>query len=268
MLEAWLSARRGSKVTIGVPERGAKRKLMEVVNQNAAEAFHRHKLRRASDFGARSRALSELAEQLGLPQAPLRIECYDISNLGETDTVGSMVVFEDGLPKRSDYRRFEIKGVPGQDDFASMEEMLRRRFARLIRERDEPVASTRRRFAYPPSLVVVDGGKGQLGVCSKVLADVGLDIPHIGLAKRLEEVYFPDPGHRGRPRIRGLHRPTPQHLRTRRPGPCRRPLAGEDTSGDPYTVAVLDRHPLFNKPAQRRRPVLSLAPDRLPLNTG
>ena len=191
VLEAWLSTRRSSKVTIGVPERGAKRKLMEVVNQNAAEAFHRHKLRRASDFGARSRALSELAEQLGLPQAPLRIECYDISNLGETDTVGSMVVFEDGLPKRSDYRRFEIKGVPGQDDFASMEEMLRRRFARLIRERDEPVASTRRRFAYPPSLVVVDGGKGQLGVCSKVLADVGLDIPHIGLAKRLEEVYFP-----------------------------------------------------------------------------
>ena len=191
VMEAWLSTRRSSKVTIGVPERGAKRKLMEVVNQNAAEAFHRHKLRRASDFGARSRALSGLAEQLGLPQAPLRIECYDISNLGETDTVGSMVVFEDGLPKRSDYRRFEIKGVPGQDDFASMEEMLRRRFARLIRERDEPVASSRRRFAYPPSLVVVDGGKGQLGVCSKVLADVGLDIPHIGLAKRLEEVYFP-----------------------------------------------------------------------------
>jgi excinuclease ABC subunit C len=191
VLEAWLSVRRDSRVTIGVPERGAKRKLMEVVNQNAAEAFHRHKLRRASDFGARSRALSELAEQLGLPQAPLRIECYDISNLGETDTVGSMVVFEDGLPKRADYRKFEIKGVPGQDDFASMEEMLRRRFNRLIQERDQPVASTKRRFAYPPSLVVVDGGKGQLGVCSKVLADLGLDIPHIGLAKRLEEVYFP-----------------------------------------------------------------------------
>ena len=131
VMQAWLAARRSSKVAIGVPERGAKRKLMEVVNQNAAEAFHRHKLRRASDFGARSRALSELADQLGLPQAPLRIECYDISNLGETDTVGSMVVFEDGLPKRADYRRFEIKGVPGQDDFASMEEMLRRRFARL-----------------------------------------------------------------------------------------------------------------------------------------
>ena len=192
VLDAWLVTRRGgAKVAIAVPERGAKRKLMEVVGQNAAEAFHRHKLKRASDFGARSRALSELAEQLGLPQAPLRIECYDISNLGPSDTVGSMVVFEDGLPKRADYRRFEIKGVPGQDDFASMDEMLRRRFARLLQERDEPTARARRRFSYPPSLIVVDGGKGQLGVCSKVLADLGLDLPHIGLAKRLEEVYFP-----------------------------------------------------------------------------
>jgi excinuclease ABC subunit C len=190
LLEAWLVQRRGTNVTIAVPERGAKRQLMDVVTRNAAEAFHRHKLKRASDFGARSRALSELADQLGLPQAPLRIECYDISNLGPSDTVGSMVVFEDGLPKRSDYRRFEIKGVPGQDDFASMDEMLRRRFARLLAERDE-APGRRRRFSYPPSLVVVDGGKGQLGVCSKVLADLGLDLPHIGLAKRLEEIYFP-----------------------------------------------------------------------------
>src|SRR4026207_963994 len=109
---------------------------MEVVGSNAAEAFHRHKLRRASDFGARSRALSELADQLGLEQAPLRIECYDISNLGPTDTVGSVGVFEDGLPRRSDYRRVEIKSGPGQDDFASMEEMLPRRFSRLLKEKD------------------------------------------------------------------------------------------------------------------------------------
>jgi len=190
VLEAWLAARRGTKVAIAVPERGAKRQLMETVKRNAAESFHRHKLKRASDFGARSRALSELAEQLGLPQAPLRMEGYDISNLGPTDKVGSMVVFEDGLPKRADYRRFAIAGVPGQDDFASMEEMLRRRFTRLLQERDQPVGA-RRRFSYPPSLVVIDGGKGQLGVCSKVLADLGLDIPHVGLAKRLEEVYFP-----------------------------------------------------------------------------
>jgi excinuclease ABC subunit C len=191
VLERWLSARRGTKVGFAIPERGAKRKLAETVQQNATEAFHRHKLRRASDFGARSRALAELAERLGLEQAPLRIECFDISNLGPADTVASMVVFEDGLPKRSDYRRFEIRGVPGQDDFASMEETLRRRFARLLKERDE-YAPKRRRFSYPPALVVVDGGRGQLAVASKVLADLGLEIPHVGLAKRLEEVYFPD----------------------------------------------------------------------------
>jgi excinuclease ABC subunit C len=191
VLETWLGVRRGTRVSIGVPARGAKRELREVVSRNASEAFQRHKLRRASDFGARSRALAELAERLGLEQAPLRIEAYDISNLGPTDTVGSMVVFEDGLPKRSDYRRFEIKGVGGQDDFASMEEMLRRRFTRLLKERDQP-PTRRRRFSYPPALVVVDGGRGQLAQATKVLGDLDLSIPHIGLAKRLEEVYFPD----------------------------------------------------------------------------
>jgi excinuclease ABC subunit C len=187
VLEEWLAARRGLKVQIGVPERGAKRKLMQFVHQNARESFNRHKLKRASDFGARSRALSELGEVLGLEQGPLRIEAYDISNLGPTDKVGSMVVFEDGLPKRNDYRRFEIRGVPGQDDFASMEEMLRRRFAKL----QDPEADRPRKFAYPPSLVVVDGGRGQLGVAINVLTDMGLEIPVIGLAKRLEEVYLP-----------------------------------------------------------------------------
>lgn len=191
VLEAWLAERRGSRVRLAVPERGAKRKLLETVMENAREHFARHKLKRASDFGARSRALAELGAVLGLEQAPLRIECYDISNLGPTDKVGSMVVFEDGLPKRSDYRRFEIRGVPGQDDFASMEEVLRRRFSRLLAERAEPEARPRR-FAYPPSLVVVDGGRGQLGVATRVLAELGLDIPAVGLAKRLEEVYLPD----------------------------------------------------------------------------
>jgi len=204
VIEQWLSGLRGSKVKISVPARGDGRRLLKTVNQNAKEAFLRHKLKRASDFGARSRALADLGDALGLAIAPLRIEAYDISNLGPTDKVGSMVVFEDGLPKRSDYRKFEIKGVPGQDDFASMEEVLRRRFAYL---RDDggsvrPAASTaaevpadapvkRRRFAYPPSLIVVDGGRGQLGVAEKVLADAGLTIPAIGLAKRLEEVYLP-----------------------------------------------------------------------------
>jgi excinuclease ABC subunit C len=191
LLTAWLAARREGRVTFAVPERGAKRKLMETAVQNARDHFQRHKLKRASDFGARSRALSELATLLGLAQAPLRIECYDVSNLGPSDTVGSMVVFEDGLPKRQDYRRFEIKGVPGQDDLASMEEMLRRRLARLQGERDED-DPRRRRFSYPPALIVVDGGRGQLSSATKVLAEAGLHIPAIGLAKRLEQVYFPD----------------------------------------------------------------------------
>jgi excinuclease ABC subunit C len=191
VLAAWLSERRGGRVSIAVPERGAKRKLMETVAQNARDHFLRHKLKRASDFGARSRALADLGAILGLEQAPLRIECYDISNLGPTDIVGSMVVFEDGLPKRSDYRRFQIRGVPGQDDFASMEEMLRRRFARLRAESD-PDHPRPKRFAYPPSLLVVDGGRGQLSVATNVLADAGLHIPAVGLAKRLEEVYVPD----------------------------------------------------------------------------
>jgi excinuclease ABC subunit C len=222
VLTQWLGRRREGRTTIAVPERGAKRRLLEVVTQNAREHFQRHKLRRASDFGARSRALTELSNVLGLEQPPLRIECYDISNLGPMDKVGSMVVFEDGLPKRSDYRRFEIKGVAGQDDFASMEEMLRRRFGRLRSEAgeagsrnghadandrdpgageaaqetpgagDDASRPRRRRFAYPPSLIVVDGGRGQLSVAMRVLEDAGLHIPAVGLAKRLEEIYFPD----------------------------------------------------------------------------
>ncbi|HMC37277.1 MAG TPA: excinuclease ABC subunit UvrC [Actinomycetota bacterium] len=202
VLEEWLSGVRGSRVRISVPARGDGRRLLQVVNHNARDAFARHKLKRASDFAARSRALKELGDVLGLPMAPLRIECYDISNLGPTDKVGSMVVFEDGLPKRTDYRKFEIKGVPGQDDFASMEEVLRRRFARLVVGASDPDGANdgdgtgrkkRRpgRFAYPPSLIVVDGGRGQLSVAERVLAEDGLSIPAIGLAKRLEEIYLP-----------------------------------------------------------------------------
>jgi excinuclease ABC subunit C len=195
VLTEWLRGRRDGRTSIAVPERGAKRRLLEVATQNAREDFQRHKLRRASDFGARSRALAELSNVLGLDQPPLRIECYDISNLGPMDKVGSMVVFEDGLPKRSDYRRFEIKGVAGQDDFASMEEMLRRRFGRLRAERETRAdgdGRRTRRFAYPPSLIVVDGGRGQLSVAMRVLEDADLHIPAVGLAKRLEEIYFPD----------------------------------------------------------------------------
>ncbi|MEX0832362.1 MAG: excinuclease ABC subunit UvrC [Actinomycetota bacterium] len=200
LLERWLSDRRSSGVVLQTPSRGPKRRLVATAHQNAEDAFMRHKLKRASDFGARSRQLAELGEALGLERAPLRIEAYDISNLGPTDKVGSMVVFEDGLPKRSDYRRFEIKGVPGQDDFASMEEMLRRRFAKLA-EGEGPETKSRRAFAYPPGLVVVDGGRGQLGVATRVIGGLHLDIPAVGLAKRLEEVHLPgDPEPQSIPR--------------------------------------------------------------------
>ena len=174
-----------------VPQRGAKRALLEMVTQNAQEAFNRHKLRRASDHNARARALVALQDALGLPEAPLRIECYDISNLQGTEIVASMVVMEDGLPKRSDYRRFKMKHQDGQDDFASMEEVLTRRFRRYLQERDEG-ARTGKRFAYPPNLVLIDGGKGQLSAAVRVLDELGLeDICIASLAKKFEEVYLP-----------------------------------------------------------------------------
>lgn len=183
---------RGGKVRVRVPQRGAKRALLEMVTQNAQEAFARHKLRRASDHNARARALVALQDALGLPEAPLRIECYDISNLQGTEIVASMVVMEDGLPKRSDYRRFKLRHQDGQDDFASMEEVLTRRFKRYLEERDQGARSGKR-FAYPPNLVLIDGGKGQLGAAVRVLDELGLDdIAVASLAKKFEEVYLPD----------------------------------------------------------------------------
>jgi excinuclease ABC subunit C len=185
------AAGRTGKVRVRVPRRGAKRALLQTVTQNAEEAFTRHKLRRASDHNARARALVALQDALGLPEAPLRIECYDISNLQGTEIVASMVVMEDGLPKRSDYRRFRLRHQDGQDDFASMEEVLTRRFRRYLQERDEGARSGKR-FAYPPNLVLIDGGKGQLGVAVRVLEELGLeDIAVASLAKRFEEVYVP-----------------------------------------------------------------------------
>jgi excinuclease ABC subunit C len=191
LYEEFLSLRRGTKVAVRVPRRGAKRALLGTVTQNAQEAFVRHKLRRSSDHNARARALLALQDALGLPEAPLRIECFDISNLQGTEIVASMVVMEDGLAKRSDYRRFKIRHQDGQDDFAAMEEALTRRFRRYLDERDEG-ARKGKRFAYPPNLLLIDGGKGQLGVAVRVLEDLGLeDICVAALAKRFEEVYLP-----------------------------------------------------------------------------
>ncbi|HEY5171537.1 MAG TPA: excinuclease ABC subunit UvrC [Acidimicrobiia bacterium] len=191
LYEELLTLNRGAKVRVRVPQRGGKRDLLQTANLNARESFQRHKLRRASDHNARARALVSLQEELGLPEAPLRIECFDISNLQGTEIVGSMVVMEDGLPKRSDYRRFKVRGLDGQDDFASMEDVLTRRFRNYLRERDEG-AQTGKRFSYPPNLLLIDGGKGQLNVAVRVLEELGLeDICAASLAKRFEEVYLP-----------------------------------------------------------------------------
>ena len=190
LLVDWLQARRRGPVELRVPERGAKRRLLETARANSVEEFARHRLRRNADHNSRAKALRSLQAALDLPDPPLRIECFDISTVQGTNTVGSMVVLEDGLPRPSDYRHFRVKDVSGQDDFASMEEVLRRRFTAYLAERDLP-PDQRGKFAYPPSLILVDGGAGQLSRAVQVLDELDLDIPVAGLAKRMEEVYLP-----------------------------------------------------------------------------
>ncbi|MFN2614833.1 MAG: excinuclease ABC subunit UvrC [Actinomycetota bacterium] len=191
-LSALLAEKRGGPVRLKVPQRGERKRLLDTVTQNAKESFAQHKLKRRSDFDARARQLNALQEALALADAPLRIECYDISNLGPNEKVASMVVFEDGLPKRSDYRRFRIKTVQGQDDFASMAEVIRRRFTNYLADRSTPREKPGK-FAYPPNLVVIDGGRGQLNAALEVLAELGLQhITAVGLAKRFEEIYCSD----------------------------------------------------------------------------
>jgi len=196
ILEQWLSQLRTSLVEIRVPQRGDKRELHDLVTQNAREELNRHRLRRASDHTARSRALTELQDLLGLPEAPLRIECYDMAHLQGTDYVGSMVVLEDGLPLKREYRRFKVKNVPGNDDYAAMREVLTRRLSAYIAQRDQQISERSPRpgkFSYAPQLLLVDGGKGQLGVAEQVVRELGLEneIPVASLAKRFEEVFIP-----------------------------------------------------------------------------
>jgi excinuclease ABC subunit C len=193
--EEWLCHLRGSRVQIRVPQRGDKRALLETVTRNAGEEFTRHRMRRATDHNSRSRALTELQDLLQLPEAPLRIECYDMAHLQGTDYVGSMVVMEDGLPAKREYRKFKVH-VPGNDDYAAMQEVLTRRLTAYVEERDRPIGERGDkpgRFAYPPQLLLVDGGKGQLGVAQRVVETLGLadEIPVASLAKRYEEVYVP-----------------------------------------------------------------------------
>ncbi len=201
----WLAARRGARVSVRVPQRGDKRALLETVTKNAAEALALHKTRRASDLTTRSQAMQEIQDALGLDTAPLRIECIDVSNLQGTNVVASMVVFEDGLARKSEYRKFAIKDA--SDDLTAIYEVVTRRFRRYLAEREAEITAeanpadgaddvsadgSRRKFAYPPSLLVIDGGAGQVDAAVRALADLGItDIAVCGLAKRLEEVWLP-----------------------------------------------------------------------------
>ncbi|HEX4831755.1 MAG TPA: excinuclease ABC subunit UvrC [Trebonia sp.] len=212
----WLSARRGGPVQLRVPQRGDKKALAETVARNALGALALHKTRRASDLTTRSRALAEIQDALALDEAPLRIECYDVSNLQGTHVVASMVVFEDGLARKSEYRRFSVRGLDGSDDISAIREVITRRFRRYLAEREEtgeldllgdPEAredaaegraeadaqlTGQRKFAYPPNLVVVDGARGQAEAAAAALAELGIDdVAVCGLAKRLEEVWLP-----------------------------------------------------------------------------
>jgi excinuclease ABC subunit C len=215
-MSQWLAERRGGPVILRVPQRGDKKALLETVARNAGETLALHKTRRASDLTTRSKALNEIQEALGLDDAPLRIECYDVSNLQGTHVVASMVVFEDGLARKSEYRRFAIKGAGGTDDISSIFEVITRRFRRYLAERektgeldtlgdpdpeddqDQDLSAERtevtapRKFAYPPNLVVVDGGPLQADAAARALAELGIDdVAVCGLAKRLEEVWQP-----------------------------------------------------------------------------
>jgi excinuclease ABC subunit C len=213
-LSSWLSDRRGSRVTLRVPQRGDKRALLETVTRNAEQAFTQHKLKRASDLSARSQALAELQESLALDDAPLRIECFDVSHVQGSNVVASMVVFEDGLPRKSEYRRFSVRGVDGGDDTAWMHEVVHRRFTRYLQETAtesaeatpcgaepaersqrgpiDPETGRPRKFAYPPNLLVVDGGPPQVAAAARALGELGIvDVALCGLAKRLEEVWLP-----------------------------------------------------------------------------
>ncbi|MBK1788172.1 excinuclease ABC subunit UvrC [Prauserella cavernicola] len=219
-LAEWLSELRGARVQLRVPQRGDKRALAETVARNAHEAFAQHKLRRAGDLTARSAALAELQENLGLDTAPLRIECVDISHIAGSDVVASLVVFEDGVPRKSEYRRFALREAATEGDVAAIAEVVRRRFSRYLKETGtgpaddtaepdqpdqddqpeqqettpgiDPETGRPRKFAYPPNLLVVDGAGPQATAAADVLADLGVtDVAVVGLAKRLEEVWLP-----------------------------------------------------------------------------
>jgi excinuclease ABC subunit C len=200
IIRDWLQCKRGDKVTLKVPRRGKQKELLEMAAENAVETLNHLRAQWATDESKQTEGLTELQQALDLPESPLRIECYDISTLQGTHTVGSMVVFAKGVPRKSDYRRFKIKGVVGQDDYASMQEMLRRRFKRMTDEgyRDKSKVEKSKdksedTWVLIPDLVIIDGGKGQLNAALEVLDEFELcdAVPIVGLAKQEEEIFVP-----------------------------------------------------------------------------
>ena len=199
LLEHWLTEQRGKSVSLIQPARGEKYEIVQTVKRNANQALIQYLSKRANDAAVSGSALAEIAEQLELAELPLRIECFDISNIQGTSMVASMVVFEDGQPKKSDYRRFSIDDDAGFDDTRAMHHVITRRFKRYLEEKDIDVAEataqggSRPKFAYPPQLVVVDGGKPQVNAAAKALRELGItDVALCGLAKRLEEIWLPN----------------------------------------------------------------------------
>ena len=197
-LMAWLSNKRGKSVTLLQPQRGEKVEIVEMVKRNAHQALIQYLSKRANDAAVSGSALTQIAEYLELPELPLRIECFDISNIQGTNMVASMVVFEDGQAKKSDYRRFSINDEAGFDDTRAIHHVITRRFKRYLAEKDidnlqaEIDGAGKPRFAYPPQLVIVDGGKGQVNAAARAFDELGIkDVVLVGLAKRLEEVYLP-----------------------------------------------------------------------------
>ena len=198
ILSEWLSQRATGKVVVKFPERGEKYELLQTVKRNAHQALIQFLSKRSNDAAVSGRALEELAEALELEELPLRIECFDISNIQGTSVVASMVVFEDGQPKKSDYRRFGIDDKEKFDDTRAMHHVITRRFKRYLAEKDldlneiEISGGAKPRFAYPPQLVIVDGGRGQVNAAARAFAELGItNVALVGLAKRLEEIWFP-----------------------------------------------------------------------------
>ena len=252
-LATMLGERRGGRVELAVPQRGRNRQLLELAARNAAETLAREQARWLADAGKTLAALEELADALGLAAPPARIECYDISTIQGSNTVGSMVVFEDGRPRTGEYRRFRVRTVQGPNDFASHQEVLRRRFGHALRLEEGAVEEARWRL---PDLVIIDGGKGQVSAAREVLDALGLhDLPLAGLAKEREELFLPDRSDPD-PAVTQLAGPLPRPAPARRGPPLRHHLPPPAAGQGPGPLGA--RRPARHRPGAQAGPAAGL----------